>query len=164
MLRFAILLLTAFLALPAALPLTTAQADDPVIDVPNDDAEMNAAIAKARESLPDFWEAWAAPPQGAGGFGLKVRIVDASGSEHFWTTDIEKKDGRIRATIANEPETVKSVTEGQRVEVPETDISDWMYWRDGKIVGNETLRVLLRKTPITGARFSTAPEETGPVL
>ena len=126
------------------MPAPPANAEDKVIGVPSGDAEMAAAIAKARESLPDFWEAWAAPPQGTEGFSLKVRITDANGSEHFWTNTIERKDGHIFANIGNEPDTVQSVVAGQRIEIAEADISDWMYWHNGKIVGNETLRVLLK--------------------
>jgi uncharacterized protein YegJ (DUF2314 family) len=42
---------------------------------------------------------------------------------------------------------VGNVAEGQRIEVPETDISDWMFRRNGEIVGNETMRVLLNYMP-----------------
>jgi uncharacterized protein YegJ (DUF2314 family) len=140
--RVVILLLAALITLPVGSPLV--HAEDRTIDVSSDDARMNAAIAKARASLPDFWKAWESPPNGTEGYSLKVKITDVFGSEHFWTDTIERADGHIYAIIANEPQTVKSIAAGQRIEVPEADISDWMYWRDGKIVGNETLRVLLQ--------------------
>lgn len=104
---------------------------------------MAAAIAKARAGLPDFWRALANPPAGTEGYSLKVAIHDGDQTEHFWTSDVEQKDTKIFATIANEPEMVGNVQEGQRIEVPEADISDWMSRRNGKIVGNETMRVLL---------------------
>jgi uncharacterized protein YegJ (DUF2314 family) len=128
MLRVIFLFLAVLVSAAVGWPVAAVQAEDKVIGVRDDDAEMNAAITKARASLPDFWEAWAAPPEGTERFGLKVEITDPNGSEHFWTNTIERKDGRIYAIIANEPQIVKSVQEGQRIEVPEADISDWMYW------------------------------------
>jgi uncharacterized protein YegJ (DUF2314 family) len=122
-------------------------AEDPVINVPSEDAAMNAAIAKARASLPAFWAAMTDPAPETEGYALKVEIRDGDQAEHFWTSDVQRQDGRITAVIANEPQIVGTVREGQRVEVPEADISDWMYMRKGKIVGNETLRVLLGYMP-----------------
>jgi uncharacterized protein YegJ (DUF2314 family) len=50
-------------------------------------------------------------------------------------------------TINNDPNKVSTVKLGERIEIPEADISDWMYLRDGKVVGNYTLRPLLKKMP-----------------
>ena len=122
-------------------------AEDKIISVPNEDAAMNAAIAKARARLPDFWEKLANPPTGTEGYSVKVAIRDGDRTEHFWTSDIERTGERISAVIANEPQTVTTVREGQRIDVPEADISDWMFMRNGKVVGNETLRVLLDYMP-----------------
>jgi uncharacterized protein YegJ (DUF2314 family) len=33
---------------------------------------------------------------------------------------------------------------GQRVAIPEDQISDWLYLKRGKMVGNETVRVLMK--------------------
>lgn len=115
------------------------------VQVPEDDPEMNAAIAKARATIDRFWTAWELKPPGTENFSLKVAITDGDQVEHFLTSNIEKKDGKVFADIANEPQFVSTVTFGQRIEVPEADISDWMFWRNGKVVGGETLRVLLKR-------------------
>lgn len=121
--------------------------EDKVINVAPDDAEMNAAIAKARTTLPEFWKVFEKPEHGENGFSLKVRITDKRGAEHFWVTDIQRQDGKIMGTINNDPEVVASVKMGQRIEVPDADISDWLYMRDDKMVGNETVRPLLKRMP-----------------
>jgi uncharacterized protein YegJ (DUF2314 family) len=36
---------------------------------------------------------------------------------------------------------------GQRIEIGEAQISDWMYIRSGKMVGNHTLQPLLKRMP-----------------
>jgi uncharacterized protein YegJ (DUF2314 family) len=42
---------------------------------------------------------------------------------------------------------VRKVKLGQRIEIPEADISDWLYMRDGKMVGNGTVRPLFKHMP-----------------
>jgi len=120
---------------------------DEVIGVASDDPEMTAAIAKARETLPQFWEVFDKRERGESEFALKVRITDKRGTEHFWATGIERRDGKTMGTINNDPNTVAGVRIGDRIEIPETDITDWLYMRDGKMVGNYTLKPLFRKMP-----------------
>jgi uncharacterized protein YegJ (DUF2314 family) len=117
---------------------------DPVTSVAEDDSEMNAAIAKARASLPSFWQKFDHPGPGETDFALKVAIKDSNGTEHFWLVDLERKDGNITGTINNDPEIVKTVKDGDRIPIPEADISDWMYMRNGKMVGNHTVRALFK--------------------
>lgn len=120
---------------------------DKVVNVPDDDPEMIAAIAKARATLPQFWQVFEKRERGESGFALKVKITDTKGTEHFWATDVERGDGKTKGTINNDPNIVARVRLGDRIEIPEADISDWLYLRDGKMVGNETLRPLLKRMP-----------------
>jgi uncharacterized protein YegJ (DUF2314 family) len=118
--------------------------EDRVIGVDAEDKEMNAAIARARAKLPHFWNVIAAPRRGESDFCLKVQITDGDNVEHFWCTDVVMKSGKITAVIGNEPNSVKSVRIDQRITVPEADISDWLYFRDGKMIGNYTVRPLMK--------------------
>lgn len=120
---------------------------DDVIAVESDDPEMEAAIAKARETLPEFWSALEARREGESGFSLKVRMEYEGDVEHIWVGEIERRDGKIMGTIDNDPDALKNVKLGDRIEIKEADISDWTYLRNGKIVGNETLRPLLKHMP-----------------
>lgn len=129
----------------AALP-PIALADDRVIDVPSDDAEMAAAINRARASLPAFWKALTAKTPGEELFALKVRIPFGEGSgEHFWLVDIERSGDQLSGIINNDPNEATHVVKGQRYVFKSEDISDWTFMRNGKIVGNETLRPLLKR-------------------
>ncbi len=127
--------------------LTACPKKDKVINVADDDPQMLAAIAKARETLPQFWTVFDKPERGESGFSLKVKLTDKHGTEHFWATDIERRDGKIMGTINNDPNIVATVKLGDRIQIPEADISDWLYMRDGKMVGNETLKPLLKTMP-----------------
>jgi uncharacterized protein YegJ (DUF2314 family) len=142
--------------LRAALPLlalwigspSNAQSPDRIITLRQGDAEMAIAQAKARASLPEFWKKFAAPAPGEDRFMLKVMMpYSAKNVEHIWVGELERKDGMIRGTVGNTPKNVTYVKFGQRAEFDETQISDWMYRRNGKIVGNFTMRPLLARMP-----------------
>jgi uncharacterized protein YegJ (DUF2314 family) len=116
-----------------------------VVNVAADDPEMNVAMATARLTLPKFWQAFDKPGKGEENFALKVKITDSHGTEYFWVGDLERKDGKLYGVIDNDPEIVRNVKLGQRIEIPEQDISDWTFMRNDKIVGNYTMRVLFRE-------------------
>ena len=123
----------------------------PIIDVPSADAEMNAAIAKARATLPTFWSSFEKPGNGEERFTLKVHFqVDRPGGprvEHIWVDSIESlASGRLAGRLANDPHDIDGKS-GDRVEFGSEQISDWMFMRNGKIVGGETIRVLLPRMP-----------------
>jgi uncharacterized protein YegJ (DUF2314 family) len=121
---------------------------DKVINVDGQDAEMNRAIATAREKLPVFWEKFEKRTDGETDFNLKVEISDSNGSEHFWVSDLAREDGKLFGKINNDPMTVKNVKLGERIGIAEKDISDWLYLRkDGKMVGNYTVRALFPQMP-----------------
>ena len=127
--------------------LTACSRKDKVVNVEDDDPEMVAAIAEARKTLPQFWQVFEKRERGESKFALKVRITDKKGTEHFWASDIERRDGKMIGTINNDPNIVASVKLGDRIEIPEADISDWLYMRDGKMVGNRTLKPLFKSMP-----------------
>jgi uncharacterized protein YegJ (DUF2314 family) len=133
---------------------------DRIINVEDDDKEMNAAIANARSTLPQFWQVFEKPERGEEHFALKVAITDKNGTEHFWATEIERKDGKTMGTINNEPDIVENVKLGTRLEIPEADISDWMYMRNKKMVGNYTIVPLFKQmSPAEVAQFKAMMEE-----
>jgi uncharacterized protein YegJ (DUF2314 family) len=131
--------------------LTACSRKDKVVNIEPDDPEMLAAIDRARETLPQFWQAFDQKKSGESDFALKVKITDKNGTEHFWANDIERQGGKTMGTINNDPNIVGSVKLGDRIQIPEADISDWLYMRDGKMVGNETLKPLLKKLPAAEA-------------
>jgi len=131
-----------------ALPPTATAQDSSYIRVPNEVPEMADAKAKARATLSRFWEKMDKPGPDEEGFALKVGIpYGGNNSEHIWTSYIERKDGRIFGVIDNVPRDVKTIRVGQRIEIADAQISDWMYRRAGKIVGGYTIRPLLKRMP-----------------
>lgn len=120
-------------------------AEDDTVLVEDSDPAMNAAIKKARHSLPYFWEHMAKPGDGENEFSIKLGLTDGTSTEHFWCNEIDGRAEQATCEIANEPVLVKNVKLGQRVDIAPPRVSDWMFYRNGKIVGGETIRALLPK-------------------
>jgi uncharacterized protein YegJ (DUF2314 family) len=145
MLRF--LLALALLLCPAA-PLPVLAQETHYLKIPNQDAAMEEAKAKARATLSHFWERLGSPGAGESGVALKVALpYGDNNTEHIWTKNVERKDGKVFGVINNVPRDVRTVRLGDRIEIAEHQISDWMYVRNGKWVGNYTLRPLLKRMP-----------------
>jgi uncharacterized protein YegJ (DUF2314 family) len=115
--------------------------------VEDSDPEMAAAIAKAQETLPQFWQVFDKRKHGESNFVLVIRIEDKGRIEHFFTTDFERRDGKTMVTISNKPNIVASVKLGDRIEIPQGDITDWFYMRDGKYVGLRTIKPRFQHMP-----------------
>jgi len=110
-----------------------------------DEQEMDAAIARARKEVDSFIAELS--KRNGTDFAVKVPIKDKEEVEHFWLTDIIYRDEKFHGVIGNEPGVVTNVKMGQKWSVKKSEISDWMFMRDGKMHGNYTVRPLLKTMP-----------------
>ena len=160
---FGCAVLLAVLALPG-IPAQVARAGDdpPVIVVPSGDPEMAAAIAKARATLSVFWASYEAAKPSEDGHSLKVRFpTSRTNSEHIWMVDVKRlPDGGFSGRFGNAPRDLPGRREGDLAQFTEADITDWMFMRNGKIVGCETMRPLLKSMPKADADAFRAMLET----
>ncbi len=121
------------------------QRPETLVDSGYDEAEMDAAIARARSEVDEFIAEFEA---GNGeDFSVKAPIEDGDKTEHFWLTDITYSDGQFTGLIGNDPGVVSNVQFGDSWTIAKSDISDWMFFRDEKIHGNYTMRPLLKGMP-----------------
>lgn len=110
-----------------------------------DEQEMDAAIARARREVDSFI---AEMSKGNGtNFSVKAPIEDQGETEHFWLTDVVYRNGKFEGVIGNDPGIVTNVKSGQKWTVKKSEISDWMFMRNGKMYGNYTMRPLLKTMP-----------------
>ena len=130
--------------------------------VPTSDPVMNAAIEKAKATLPVFFARLAKPQPGDDGFAVKIYYQTSKGDgEHIWANRVERKADMVTATINNEPRDIAGLKIGQRVTVPLGQLTDWMYTREGKIHGGQTIRAIIPALPKAQAdqyRAMLAPE------
>lgn len=78
---------------------------------------------------------------------VKAPIEDGDDTEHFWLTDVSFNGDTFEGTINNDPGMVGNVQMGQKSTIKKSEISDWMFMKDGKIHGNYTMRPLLKAMP-----------------
>ena len=122
-------------------------AEDQAVSVETDDLEMNAAIDKARSTLPYFWQHLANPGEGEQRFSVKIQITDGDEVEHFWCGPVVGTASKAICNIDNDPQSVSNVQLGQEMSVEKEYVSDWMFMRGDKIIGGETIKVVLPRLP-----------------
>jgi uncharacterized protein YegJ (DUF2314 family) len=134
-----------FLSALLLLLASVALAKDSVVGVAADDAQMNAAIARARSEVDRVIKALAAGRD----VSVKLAVREGSQVEHFWLSDVTYSTATesFSGKIDNDPDTVRSVVLGQKVSVRKGEITDWLYVEGGRMYGNYTLRVLLPTMP-----------------
>lgn len=109
---------------------------------------MLAARQRAQDGLDDFFRIGRKPPQGAGGFMLKVALHADGQTENIWVGALELRTRKkvfitvsesLGGRLANQPTIVKNRKIGDRITFSRRDIRDWMYrTSDRRIVGNYT--------------------------
>ncbi len=149
-------ILASFATIFLALSVMPVLAGDSVVDrarrdeitaVPKGDPDMQAAFRKARETLGDFLALARAPRSSIDHMAVKVAIHDRGETEYFWISPFREKDGAFIGTINNTPRSVRNVQFGQTITFQTSDIVDWLYRENGKMIGNYTACVLLRQVP-----------------
>ena len=119
----------------------------------NDDA-MDRAVTKARESLGFFLAALQAKKPDSHDFEVKKCFIDGDKVEHIWVGNIRWDGKRFHGRVDNKPLDVSNVHLGQGVTVTPEDLTDWMFVKDGKLMGGYTMRVLYRRmSPDEKAEF-----------
>lgn len=139
--RFLIAAAAAVAFAGGAMAAPPAPADRPdIINFDSADAKMNAAIAEAKRTFPDFLTAYRSGTYDADSFVFKYPL---GGFEHIWVSFDRIEGDTLVGRLANVPEQ-PGFRIGQQVRVPVADISDWAYrGTDGVIVGHRTTRVML---------------------
>jgi uncharacterized protein YegJ (DUF2314 family) len=135
---------------------------DDVYDLRASDLAMNAAIDRARATLPFFNRYVARAAKDGLDPRLKAEFRHDDGAEHMWVGDLTF-DGRVyRGTLRNRPLHLTNVREGDRVTITLERVSDWSVVVEGTPLGNFTTLVIRgRLTPeeraeydqVTGLRF-----------
>ncbi len=115
--------------------------------VRSDDAEMVAAMRKARATMPQFERALGAPRAGQSGFGLKVSFAHGTGTVQVWLSDPLVGTADVSGVADDEPVELPTLKLGQRVTVARAAVADWKFVENGATHGGYTTRVLVARLP-----------------
>ena len=108
----------------------------------DDDKQMDAAVAKARKSISEFIAALQTPAATDRNFSVKKPFKVADGEEHIWLVNVNFDGKNFHGEVGNEPVDVKNIKLGEKVTVSKSEASDWMFVRNGKLMGGYTVRAL----------------------
>lgn len=142
-----VLLLILFLLLPACDKLPEGWSETStgmVIDVDSDDAEMNQAMADARDSLGLFL-AKLENRVGVSEMLIKTYLADEIGQEdgeYVWVRDLTFQDKWFTGTLASDPLRLTKYELGDELRFRVSAVADWMYVDSGKVHGAFTVRLL----------------------
>lgn len=115
--------------------------------VSTDDKEMASAILEARETFDIFWEAFTDKKGKGENFSIKYPFETENDFEHIWLNEISFQSNKIRGIVNNEPQDTKKIRMGETVEIDPKQISDWMYFENGKLRGGKTMILLINRMP-----------------
>jgi uncharacterized protein YegJ (DUF2314 family) len=147
--RFVLMLLPLLLAstvCAAQDPPRISRERDDVYNVPSEDAAMEAAIARARATLPVFHQYLDQAANGDVEVKLKAEFRQGDEVEHMWIADVSW-DGRVyRGTLQSRPLGLTNVRQGDEVTIRPERVSDWLaVVEDDVMLGNFTTMELRRR-------------------
>jgi uncharacterized protein YegJ (DUF2314 family) len=120
---------------------------DGIAYVAKRDREMAAAMRKAREGLAQFLKLARSPRRTMWGFAVKVGVAEDDDTEFFWIAPFVQRNDEFSGEISNTPQLVKKVKLGQTITFKQDEIVDWLYQEGGRMHGNFTACVLLKREP-----------------
>jgi len=114
--------------------------------VQDEDAAMNAAIARAKATFPDFVTALRSGNPAYHDFAVKKPYATPDGGvEHMWIESIREVAGGFEGTIANDANDTRLVEYGQQVRFAPAEVSDWKYVNGDLLVGGYTIRYFVER-------------------
>ena len=127
--------------------------------VGDDDKQMDRAVEHAQRSLGFFMAALRAKKSGDTAFEVKKAFVDSDKVEHLWIRGVTFDGKNFHGAVDNQPVEIANAHPGQRVTVAPQEVDDWMFLKNGKLMGGYTTRVLYaRLSPEEKAAFDKQAE------
>ena len=126
----------------------------PTITISAADADLEAAIAEARDSLDTVITKISTSGTDRTFVALKVRFRPPDElPQDIWVDDVTYTNGIFRGNVGDDIPALK-LEMGETVSVDQDDILDWMIVEDGKLVGGYTIRLAVqRMSPEERERF-----------
>ena len=119
--------------------------------VDQNDSELLRIAGEARNSLSVFFRHLNRAGAGERNFSVKYPFAADAGSgvdtEQIWLTGIRFRNGQYYGTLAGAPAHISGMKNGDTVTFIADNITDWMYVKDGKIIGGQSIKYLLERIP-----------------
>lgn len=109
------------------------------------DASISDARSAAVSTLPRFHELIEADMPAT--YTVKFPLTQNGATEHIWMQLDGYRNGRFVGRLANEPVNGKRYRMGDRIEVAEAEVEDWMVNTGSEMYGGYTVRAMLKDMP-----------------
>lgn len=118
------------------------------------DIELDSAISQARDSLDTFKTRIKAPHTDRTFVAVKVRFTPpGESSQDIWVDEVTYADSILHGIMGDDLPLLK-LEAGEKIEIDEKDIVDWMIVEDGTLIGGYTIRLAVqRMSPEERERF-----------
>ena len=115
---------------------------DEVTFVASDDSAMQAAIERARATVPELVRRLRNPPATQTYASVKLPLWEGETVEHVWLSNVKYDGQRFHGRIDNEIELLRGWSLGDTVSAVADSISDWLVIDDSIAAGGYSIRVL----------------------
>jgi uncharacterized protein YegJ (DUF2314 family) len=106
------------------------------------EGDLAEATAEARRTMPGFWSRFESGA--ADQFQVKAGLSTPHGAvEHVWVEPTGWQDGKLIGRLLTPPADLDDLFLGSEILVDPERLSDWAYFREGKLYGAFTQRALL---------------------
>jgi uncharacterized protein YegJ (DUF2314 family) len=109
------------------------------------DVSIENARQMAVETLPRFHELIAADMPAT--YTVKFPLTQNGATEHIWMQLDGYRNGRFVGRLANEPVNGRRYRMGDRMEVADAEVEDWMVNTGSQMYGGYTVRAMLKDMP-----------------
>jgi uncharacterized protein YegJ (DUF2314 family) len=126
--------------------------DKKIFYAKGDSPQMIAAFEKAQKTFKYFWRelSWEARRIVPALDLACVKVIFSQETanspepivEHMWINDIDFDGDVISGTLINDPDALTNVKNGDFIEVPLSQISDWLFSIQGKTYGGFTIHAM----------------------
>ena len=148
-----VLLLCTVLLFSCERPFVLGPSQEPArtVQLEQADEEVMQIAEDARDTLTGFFRRINSAGAEESDFCVKYpfAVNDDSGidTEQIWLTGIRFRDGTYYGILAGTPRCLDGMKRGDTVAFDTEMITDWMYVRNGKIIGGYSIKYLLEKIP-----------------
>jgi uncharacterized protein YegJ (DUF2314 family) len=118
------------------------KAEDKVHLYSRDNKDMNAAIAEAVRTWPEFESLFPVNDTLPVGYSVKMKFDYENGNEHMWLNQLYTREGKLYGVLDSDPMYVENLNIGDSLAIKKESVSDWMYIKNGKMIGGYTIRVM----------------------
>jgi len=120
-------------------------ANVPVVNSADDDPQIKAAVQEARTTWNQFTKAFESRAQNTESFNVKFPFKSKDKTEFMWIEVTSINENMVTGKLGNDPVWAKDLKLGDEVKMKVSELADWMYLKDGEMVGGFSVKVLLEQ-------------------